>query len=90
MEMDQPRPEMKTSKKKCHGNRNLYHFKRKCRSRGMTEEQIAALINSRNDDRQQVNDAGSAVVLPSRHQLEQKRQKQKKRPNKRKRAERND
>ena len=90
MEIDQPRPEIKTSKKKCHGNRKLYHFKRKCRSRGMTEEQITVLINTRNNDHHQVNDAGSTAVLPSRHQLEQKKQQQNKRLNKRKRTERND
>ena len=90
MEIDQPQPEIKTSKKKCHGNRKLYHFKRKCRARGMTEEQITALINTRNNDHPQVTDAGTTVVLSSRHQLEQKKQQQKKRPNKRKRTERND
>ena len=88
MEIDQPEPEIKTSKKKCHGNRKLYHFKRKCRSRGMTEEQMTALINTRNNDHHRVNDAGSTVVLPSRHQIGQK--KQKRPPNKRKRTERND
>ena len=90
MEIDQPRPETEKAKKKCHGNRKLYHFKRKCRSRGITEEQITTLIHTRNNDQQQVNDAGSTVVLPSRHQLEQKKQNQKKRLNKRKRAERKD
>ena len=88
METDQPRAEIEKTKKKCHGNRKLYHFKRKCRSRGMTEEQITTLINTRNNDHHRVNDAGSTVVLPSRHQLKQK--KQKKPLNKRKRAERND
>jgi flagellar biosynthesis GTPase FlhF len=90
MEIDQPRPEITTLKKKCHGNRKLYHFKRKCRSRGMTEEQITALINTRNNEQHQTNDAGSTVVLPNRHQLEQKKQQRKKRPNKRKQAERKD
>ena len=88
METDQPRPETEKTKKKCHGNRKLYHFKRKCRSRGMTEEQITALINTRNNDHHRVNDVGSTVVLPSRHQLGEK--KQKKPLNKRKRVERND
>ena len=90
METDQTRPETEKTKKKCHGNRKLYHFKRKCRSRGMTEEQITVLINTRNNGQQHVNNAGSTVVLPSRHQLEQKKQKLKKRPNKRKQAERKD
>ena len=90
MEIDQPRPEIKTSKKKSHGNRKLYHFKRKCRSRGMSEEQITALIHTRNNDHHQVSDAGSTVVLPSRNTLEQKKQQQKRHLNKRKRTERND
>ena len=85
METDEPRPETEKTKKKCHGNRKLYHFKRKCRSRGMTEEQIKALINARNNDQQQVNDAGNTMGLPSRHKLEQKKP-----LNKRKRAERKD
>ncbi len=34
-------------KKKCHGNRKLQHFKRKCRARGLTEEQITTLIQNR-------------------------------------------
>ena len=90
METDQPRLEIEKTKKKCHGNRKLYHFKRKCRSRGMTEEQITALINTRNNDHHQENDDGSTVVLPNRHQLRQKKQNQKKPLNKRKRAERRD
>jgi hypothetical protein len=35
-------------KKKCHGNRKLQHFKRKCRARGLTEEQITTRIQNRN------------------------------------------
>ena len=88
MEIDHPQPEIEKTKKKCHGNRKLYHFKRKCRSLGMTEEQITTLINTRNNDNNPGNDAGSTVVLPSRHQLKHK--KQKKPLIKRKRAERND
>ena len=38
----------KKKKSKCHGNRKLQHFKRKCRARGLTEEQIANLIQERN------------------------------------------
>ena len=91
METDQPRLETEKTKKKCHGNRKLYHFKRKCPSRGMTEEQITALINSRNNDNNPVNAAGSNAALPNRNQIEgKKKQQQKKRQNKRKRAERND
>jgi hypothetical protein len=35
-------------KKKCHGNRKLQHFKRKCRARGLNEEEITVLIQNRN------------------------------------------
>jgi hypothetical protein len=35
-------------KKKCHGNRKLQHFKRKCRAHGLTKEEIATLIYKRN------------------------------------------
>ncbi len=31
-------PRMTKKKKKCHGNRKLPHFKRKCRARGLTHE----------------------------------------------------
>ena len=34
-------------KSKCHGNRKLQHFKRKCRARGLNEEQIDILIQTR-------------------------------------------
>jgi len=34
-------------KGKCHGNRKLYHFKRKWRARGLDEEAIRALIEAR-------------------------------------------
>ncbi len=36
-------------KKKCHGNRKLQHFKRKCRVRGLTEEQITTRIHNGNN-----------------------------------------
>lgn len=36
------------NKRKCHGNRKLQHFKRKCRARGLNEEQITMLIHTRN------------------------------------------
>lgn len=36
--------------KKCHGNRKLYRFKRKCRRRGMTDEQILGLIGTRSHE----------------------------------------
>ena len=32
---------------KSHGNRKLQHFKRKCRARGLNEEQVATLIQTR-------------------------------------------
>jgi hypothetical protein len=38
-----------TKKAKCHGNRKSQHFKRKCRARGLNEEQIATLIYTRNN-----------------------------------------
>ena len=34
-------------KSKCHENRKLQHFKRKCRARGLNEEQIGILIQTR-------------------------------------------
>jgi hypothetical protein len=40
---------MTKRKKKCHGNRKLRHFKRKCRARSLTEEQITTRIQTRND-----------------------------------------
>ncbi|UJR18760.1 hypothetical protein I4U23_005666 [Adineta vaga] len=40
---------MKTNSKRCHGNRKLQHFKRKCRTRGLTEEQIITLIQTKHD-----------------------------------------
>jgi len=33
---------------KCHGNRKLQHFKRKCRARGLNEEEIIKLVDTRN------------------------------------------
>ena len=36
-------------KKKCHGNRKLQHFKRKCRARRLTEDQITTRIQNRSD-----------------------------------------
>jgi len=38
----------KKSKSKCHGNRKLQHFKRKCRARGLNQEDINRLIQQRN------------------------------------------
>jgi hypothetical protein len=40
---------IKEKKKTCHGNRKLQHFKRKCRARGLIEEQITTRIQNRND-----------------------------------------
>ena len=40
---------MTKKRSKCHGNCKLQHFKRKCRARGLNEEQIAVLINTQND-----------------------------------------
>jgi len=36
------------NKKKCHGNRKLQRFKRKCRTHGLTEEQITMQIQNQN------------------------------------------
>ncbi|UJR12871.1 hypothetical protein I4U23_017045 [Adineta vaga] len=38
---------MKNKKRKCHGNRKLQHFKRKCRARGLSEEQITSLVQTK-------------------------------------------
>ena len=35
-------------KRKCHGNRKLQHFKRKCRARGLNIEAITVLIHAKN------------------------------------------
>ena len=35
-------------RKKCHGNRKLQHFKRKCRARGLNEEKIITIIHQNN------------------------------------------
>ena len=37
----------KKKRTKCHGNRKLQRFKRKCRAGGLTEEQIIAHIQNR-------------------------------------------
>ena len=36
---------------KCHGNRKLQHFKRKCRLRGLNEDEIMKLILKRTHER---------------------------------------
>jgi hypothetical protein len=48
-EEEQSESRITKRKKKCHGNRKLRHFKRKCRARGLTEEQITTRIQTRND-----------------------------------------
>jgi hypothetical protein len=47
-EEEQSKSRMTKLKKRCHGNRKLQHFKRKCRARGLTEEQITTRIQNRN------------------------------------------
>ncbi|CAF4841217.1 unnamed protein product [Rotaria magnacalcarata] len=37
-------------KPKCHGNKKLQRFKRKWRTRGLNEEEIVTLINTRSHD----------------------------------------
>jgi hypothetical protein len=49
MEERQSEPQIAKRKRKCHGNRRLQHLKRKCRARGLTEEQITIRIQTRND-----------------------------------------
>ena len=75
-------------KKKCHGNRKLQRFKRKCRSRGMTEEQITELIQTRNTT--QTNDLVVSTVLTSTTHTEKKNnnKKKKRQCNKRSRSDR--
>lgn len=69
-----------TEKKKCRGNRKLQHFKRKCRSRGMTEEQITTVIHNRNNN--------NNISSNDNNQI-QKKQKKKNQFNKRKQSQRN-
>ena len=75
-------------KKKCHGNRKLQRFKRKCRSRGMTDEQITELIQTRNTTR--TNDLVVSTVLTSTTHTEKKNnnKKKKRQCNKRSRSDR--
>lgn len=40
-------PRIQATVSKCRGNRKVQHFKRKCRRRGMNEEEINALIQTR-------------------------------------------
>ena len=47
-EEQQSESQMAKRKSKCHGNRKLQHFKRKCRARGLSEEEITVLIHQRN------------------------------------------
>ena len=74
-------------KKKCHGNRKLQRFKRKCRSRGMTEEQITQLISARNasEDNNQVD---NTIVTNTSYIEKKANTKKRRRFNKRKRSER--
>jgi hypothetical protein len=86
-EQQQRQSEIKTEKKKkCHGNRKLHHFKRKCRSRGMTDVQIAELINTRNSNNDnQVNTYVNNPNVSNKHPI--KKQNRNKKPSlKRKRS----
>lgn len=38
----------KKQRKKCHGNRKLQRFRKKCRKRGLTKEEIEKLIDQYN------------------------------------------
>ncbi|CAF1366004.1 unnamed protein product [Adineta ricciae] len=75
------------NKRKRHGNQKLHHFKRKYRSRGMTEEQITELINMRNDNNNQINNNNNTMASNNNDKVAKNKAKQ--RSNKRKRSERN-
>ena len=81
METDEQRLDSKQKKKKSHGNRKLQHFKRKCRSRGMTEEQITELLNSRGNE--------NSISSDHSHQKSKKPTNNKRRIDKRKRSDQN-
>jgi hypothetical protein len=49
-EEQQLKPPMNKKKKKCHGNRKLQYFKRKCQARSLNEEQSLARILNRTND----------------------------------------
>ena len=72
---------IKEKKKKCRGNRKLQHFKRKCRSRGMTEEQITTIIHNRNNN--------NNISSNDNNQIQKKQTKKKNQFNKRKQSQRN-
>ena len=55
----QPPRAAKAKKSKCHGNRKLYHFKRKWRARGLDEQAIQALLQARQQQQQQQGVNGS-------------------------------
>lgn len=59
METDEQQLDTKEKKKKSHVNRKLQRFKRKCRSRDMTKEQIIELPNSRGNENNVSSDQSS-------------------------------
>jgi hypothetical protein len=63
----------KEKKKKCHGNRKLQHFKRKCRARGLTEEQIIIRIQNRNDTMSEKLLTNQAILPEQTHDESRKR-----------------
>ncbi|CAF1285193.1 unnamed protein product [Rotaria sp. Silwood1] len=48
-------------RKKCHGNRKLQRFKRKCRKRGLTKEEIEKLMNEYNQSNNQTSNKKKKV-----------------------------
>ena len=46
---------MKKQRKKCHGNRKLQRFKKKCHKRGLTKEETQKLIDEYNRTNQGIN-----------------------------------
>ena len=62
-------------KRKCHGNRKLQHFKRKCRALGLTEEQITGLIQTKRHaiSEQSPNDQSKAIVAQDKQQSKKRK-----------------
>ena len=60
------------NRNKCHGNLKLQRFKRKCRHRGLKEEQIKQLM---------LNRQNNPTIDPNQHQEERKKRKSSQRTN---------
>ncbi|CAF4801074.1 unnamed protein product [Rotaria sp. Silwood1] len=57
-------------RKKCHGNRKLQRFKRKCRKRGLTKEEIEKLMNECNQSKNQNHDKKKKVEHTTIEEME--------------------